>query len=142
MPAAADVLAELLQRGLVLGIVSNAQYFTQFLFDALLNSSLAELGFSSSLLYFSYAHGQAKPGQYLFDLARDQLRDQQIEAHQAVYVGNDMLNDVQGASGAGFRTALFAGDRRSLRLRQDDERRDDSQPDLVIQDLSQLMSCL
>ena len=37
---------------------------------------------------------------------------------EVLYVGNDMLNDVYAAGQVGFRTALFAGDQRSLRMRQ------------------------
>jgi putative hydrolase of the HAD superfamily len=42
-----------------------------------------------------------------------------------------MLNDIQGAASAGFKTALFAGDRRSLRLRENDPRVQ-TRPDAVL----------
>jgi putative hydrolase of the HAD superfamily len=53
-------------------------------------------------------------------------------------VGNDMLKDIWPAARLGCKTALFAGDRRSLRLREDDERCRELEPDLVVDDLSQL----
>ena len=65
-----------------------------------------------------------------------------IAAAETVFVGNDMLNDVMPASRAGFRTALFAGDQRSLRLRTGDARVAEVTPDLILTDLSQLPSCL
>jgi len=37
-----------------------------------------------------------------------------------LYVGNDVRNDVAPARSCGCRTALFAGDRRSLRERSDE----------------------
>jgi putative hydrolase of the HAD superfamily len=49
-----------------------------------------------------------------------------------------MLKDIWPATQLGFKTALFAGDGRSLRLREDDERCRAVQPDLVIDHLSQL----
>jgi putative hydrolase of the HAD superfamily len=53
-----------------------------------------------------------------------------------------MLNDVAAASQAGFRTALYAGDRRSLRLRSGDDRIQRVQPDLVVTHLRQLMGAV
>jgi putative hydrolase of the HAD superfamily len=50
-----------------------------------------------------------------------------------------MLKDIWPATRLGFKTALFAGDRRSLRLREDDERCRVLQPDLVIDQLEQLV---
>ena len=50
-----------------------------------------------------------------------------------------MRNDIYPAHAIGFQTALFAGDRRSLRLRADDARCADLKPDLVLTDLEQLI---
>jgi putative hydrolase of the HAD superfamily len=50
-----------------------------------------------------------------------------------------MLNDMLPAYAEGFQTALFAGDKRSLRLREDDPRCKNLSPDLVITDLRQLV---
>ena len=61
---------------------------------------------------------------------------------EVLAVGNDMLNDVLPARETGFRTALFAGDARSLRLREGDPRLDVFSPDLVLTDLDQLPECL
>ena len=142
MPSAAATLDQLQSRGLMLGIVSNAQFFTPHLFDALLDRDLEELGFSPDLTYFSYEHRQAKPGTALYALAKTKLADLGISASQVLYVGNDMLNDVTAASRVGFRTALFAGDQRSLRLRTDDERVHGVEADIVVTELPQLIECL
>lgn len=142
MPGLVESLSALCEAGLVLGIVSNAQFFTPMLFPALVGRSLETLGFALNLSYFSYEHGHAKPGIHLYELAREQLVPRQIAAHETVYVGNDMLNDIAAASAVGFRTALFAGDQRSLRLRTDDVRVGNVQPDLVLTELPQLVDCL
>jgi putative hydrolase of the HAD superfamily len=42
----------------------------------------------------------------------------------------------------GFRTALFAGDRESLRLREDDNRCSEVEPDLVLTKMTQLPETL
>ena len=46
------------------------------------------------------------------------------------------------AGKAGFKTALFAGDMRSLRLRRDDPEVENIKPDFIIDDLAQLLDIL
>jgi putative hydrolase of the HAD superfamily len=58
---------------------------------------------------------------------------------QVLYVGNDMRNDICPAAATGFHTALFAGDKRSLRLREDDRKCARTRPDIIITDLMQLL---
>lgn len=142
MPDAAAVLDQLRQSELMLGIVSNAQFFTPLLFPALLNRDLEALGVTPELMYFSYEHRQAKPGTALYGLAKTKLADLGIAPNQVLYVGNDMLNDVTAAREVGFRTALFAGDQRSLRLRVDDDRVHGVEADIVVTGLPQLIECL
>jgi putative hydrolase of the HAD superfamily len=55
-----------------------------------------------------------------------------------LYIGNDIRNDIWPADRLGCRTALFAGDARSLRLREDDERLSDVKPDRVVTALGQI----
>lgn len=141
MPDAAETLTALSEQGLILGIVSNAQFFTPLLFPTLLGKDLEGFGFSPQLLYFSYEHRQAKPGNFLYRQASQQLESQGVRPSEVLYVGNDMLNDVRAAASVGFRTALFAGDQRSLRLRDDDQRVDGVEPDVRITTLAQLLEC-
>lgn len=142
MPGAAECLQTLRNHRLPLGIVSNAQFFTPLLFPALFDHDLHDLGFSPELCFFSYETRQAKPGKPLYQRAADQLRHRGISPPEVLYVGNDLLNDVAGAAGVGFRTALFAGDRRSLRWREGDERVRNVTPDLILTHLNQLAGCL
>ena len=138
MPHAAECLAALRVGERRLGIVSNAQFFTPELFPALLGGSLAELGFDPECQYYSYQHGEAKPGTHLYRLAADRLAARGIAAADVLYIGNDRRNDVWPAAAVGFRTALFAGDARSLRLRQDDPQLADVLPDAIVTDLGQV----
>lgn len=142
MPSASDCLSGLRERELVLGIVSNAQFFTPLVMHALFGSSLEEMGFHSDRLIYSFAHLKAKPGEFLYQRIRDRLTEDGISAAQVLYVGNDMLNDITPAHALGFRTALFAGDARSLRLREKDERVVGIEPDLVLTDLAQILHCV
>ncbi len=139
MPGAAAALAGLRERRLHLGIVSNAQFYTPLMLQALLGATPGELGFEADICAWSYQHGQAKPATALYQLVLDVLaRRHGIPPAQVLYVGNDRLKDVWPASLLGCRTALFAGDSRSLRLRDDDERCRNVEPDLIVTELGQL----
>jgi putative hydrolase of the HAD superfamily len=142
MPGARTVLARLAEQDPALGIVSNAQVFTITLVEDLLGKPLAAAGFDLDLCVFSNRFRQAKPGPRLFDCLREGLARRGMGPNEAIYVGNDMLNDVWAASQAGLKTAWFAGDGRSCRPREDDPRCRSLRPDLVITDLLQLLDCL
>ena len=139
MPHLEEMLSALKHRRLLMGIISNAQFFTPYLFEWFLGSDLKQLGVHPNLVILSYQLKYAKPSAMLFDLAVQRLSQLGVQAASVLYVGNDMLNDIYPARKAGFSTALFAGDKRSLRLRQDDPRCADISADLVITDLSQLL---
>ena len=143
MPGAGELLERLKNAKTPMGIVSNAQIFTPCLVeDLLVPKDLAAGGFDLDLCVFSNRFRQAKPGPRLFDVLREGLARRRISPHEAIYVGNDMLNDVWAASQAGLRTAWFAGDARSCRRREDDPRCRSLRPDLVVTTLLQLLECL
>ena len=142
MPGSEALLSELISRGYRMGIVSNAQVFTPPLVEDLLPEKNLDSGFDLDLCFFSNRFRQSKPGPRLFDALRESLDRRGILPQEAVYVGNDMLNDVWAASQAGLRTAWFAGDRRSLRPRGDDPRCRSLRPDVVLTSPMQLLDCL
>jgi putative hydrolase of the HAD superfamily len=142
MPGLEDCLASIRHAGLTMGIVSNAQFYTRELFPALLGKESEQLGFDPKLEFYSYQYGWGKPGSHLYELAAEELHRRQIEPENAIFVGNDMLNDILPAKQVGFRTALFAGDGRSLRLREGDCRTSKTTPDLILSDLGQLRDCI
>lgn len=139
MPHVKELLCGCRKKKKSLGIISNAQFYTPLLFELLFDADLSDLGFDPELIFFSYQHKHAKPSFFLFKLAVDQLESKNIASETVLYVGNDMLNDILPAHSVGFKTALFAGDARSLRLREDDPRCKNVSPDLVITDLIQIL---
>lgn len=142
-PGAAELLESLRARGLRLGIVSNAQFYTPLLFEAYLGAPHADLGFDPDLCVFSYELRSAKPSPAMFAGVLDRLRGRDgIPSDGVVYVGNDMLKDIHTASAAGCRTVLYAGDRRSLRKRRDHPDCANLNPDATITSLDQLEACL
>ncbi len=142
MPDLAGCLAGLSAAGMLLGLVSNAQFYTPELFPALLQHTTDDCGFSPDLQIYSFEHGFAKPGEAIFRLAADRLAARGIARCETLCVGNDLLKDIAPAQRVGFRTALFAGDARSLRLRADDPRVEGIRPDLVACRLLDLNRCL
>ena len=142
MPQAAETLRELKARGLLLGIVSNAQWFTPHLFPAHLGDTLDGFGFDPDVRAWSWEHRRAKPGTFLYEHAAAKLEPHGVGPDEVLYVGNDLLNDCTPAQAVGFRTALFAGDARSLRLREGDDRVRDTRPTVTVTDLAQLLECL
>jgi putative hydrolase of the HAD superfamily len=140
MPDMKAALEGLRRRGVVLGIISNAQFITPILMNYFLSGRVSEdqrvPPFSSDLTLFSFEWGRAKPDPWLFAEAKRRLAAMNIAPEQAVYVGNDMLKDIAPARNAGFKALLFAGDRRSLRLRE--KELGDIQPHGIVTGLSRI----
>jgi putative hydrolase of the HAD superfamily len=143
MPGMRTTLDRIEQAGLTLGIVSNAQFYTPLLLTVFAESGWGRGRFDRRLCTWSYREGIAKPAPALLARSLAALhRLHGIGAAQTIYIGNDMLNDIMPAAQLGCRTALFAGDARSLRLRTGEPRLADIQPDLVLTSLPQLADCL
>ncbi|MEL7500211.1 MAG: HAD family hydrolase [Planctomycetota bacterium] len=136
MPDAVQSLQRLSTAGKTLGIISNAQLFTTQLWPTLLDEAHSTFQMDPALRFYSYQTKHAKPGQKMFELAANELAGRGVDSSEVIYLGNDMLNDMMPAQQVGFKTALFAGDARSLRLRKDDPRVASVSPDLVVNRLS------
>ncbi len=139
MPGLGAALAAMRAQGCVLTIVSNAQFYTPRLLAA-----FPETGWSGGLFdphcsAWSWERGVAKPSPDVLQYTLNGLASRHgIESREVLCVGNDMLNDLLPAATLGCRTALFAGDARSLRLRADDSRCASLRPDTIITHWSQL----
>lgn len=140
MPGAKALIRLCKDRGIPLGIVSNAQFYTPILLAWFFGKKLYDSGFDRRLRFYSWQEGCAKPSGTLFNRVKAALEHMGISSESVLYVGNDMRNDIQPAVKAGFRTALFAGDQRSLRLRREDERCRGLSPDWIVTNLDQLAS--
>jgi putative hydrolase of the HAD superfamily len=142
MPGMNALLATCKAGSTPMGIVSNAQFYTVLLLEHFLGAPLTACGFKRRLLFFSWLEQYAKPSSVMFARARTVLEEMGIPTASVVYVGNDMRNDILPAASVGFKTALFAGDQRSLRQRETDDRCREVKPDLIITDLRQLLACI
>jgi putative hydrolase of the HAD superfamily len=138
MPGLAECLSRMHDSHLLMGIVSNAQFFTPPLFEAFLGRGVEGLGFEPFCTLYSYKLLEAKPSTRLFELLVAGLREHGFAPEQALYIGNDMRNDIAPAREMGLKTCLFAGDARSLRMRAGDPLVEGVTPDRVMTDLAQL----
>ena len=139
MPDSLTLLLHFRGHRIPMGIVSNAQFFTPLLFSSLYGKALQDLGFSKDLLFWSYEDGHAKPSTHMYEKAGNVLEEQyNIVPNQTLFIGNDMRNDILPAKKIGFLTALFAGDSRSLRLREEDPLCKNTKPDFIVTGLDQI----
>jgi putative hydrolase of the HAD superfamily len=147
MPGMKYIIEKLSNKGFPLGIVSNAQFYTPVIMNYFLNSQVGleeYIGhFDPDLTVFSYQQGRGKPDTILFEELVPILHKKYgLQPNEVLFVGNDMLKDIYASSRIGFKTALFAGDQRSLRLRADDDRIKELNPDYVLTELKQLEEIL
>ncbi|MCG8453409.1 MAG: HAD hydrolase-like protein [Spirochaetales bacterium] len=139
MPGFPEIFFHFKLTELRLGIVSNAQFYTRPILETLGEHSLESLGIEPELCAWSYALQCAKPSPHIFQGPLDVLARSGISPHEVLYIGNDMRNDVATAHEVGCHTALFAGDQRSLRLREGEH---GPSPDAIITDLHQIPELL
>lgn len=141
-PGAREAVARLAERGLTLGLVSNAQFYTSHLFPAFFGADSASLGFREAVTIYSHRLREAKPSRRLYDAAAAALQPLGISPRETLMIGNDLRNDIAPAAATGFRTALYAGDARSLRLHEGTAERPAIEPERILTDWSQLSSIL
>jgi len=145
MPGMQETLEKLNDKDIPLGIVSNAQFYTPILMNYFLTGNIdvkqqIEL-FEPDLTVFSFNELKAKPDVALFEKFIPKLKEKYgILPEETIFVGNDMFKDVYTAKQAGLQTALFAGDERSLRLREDEPKVKGLFPDYIITELKQLLT--
>lgn len=144
MPNVVETLHHFKKEGYTQSIISNSQFYTPIVLEALTEQSLKELGFTDDLLHWSYVEQMKKPGLQFYEnyLKKIKIFDSDLNPENILYIGNDMLKDIYPAKTVGMRTALFAGDERSLKWRKEDSRCNKILPDLIITDFSQLKDCI
>jgi len=137
-----EILEYLVRQNKLLGILSNAQFYTPVILETILQKSLPESGFCPELTVWSFEEGVGKPATHFYATMNRQLEKLGIPPQEVLFVGNDMLKDVVAGKKAGWQTVLFAGDVRSLRLHEGNPEVLGQQPDMVINALAQLKNIL
>ena len=144
MPSMLEVLKNLNGRNIPIGIISNAQFYTPLLMNFFLTGLPGDnetiCFFDPELMALSYREKRSKPDTALFTkIAERCLVKYALPPDHVLFVGNDMYKDIWPAAKTGFRTALFAGDLRSLRMREDKTAIAGLKPDFTINRLEQIM---
>jgi putative hydrolase of the HAD superfamily len=142
VPGLREVLTELLDRQMTLGIISNSQFYTPLTFEALIGETTGDFGFDKDLQKWSYKEGIKKPSLRFYRTFTDELPAKNLAPGEVLFVGNDLFKDIVPAKNSGMKTALFVGDHRSLRHENEDLTYPDHQPDIIIDDLHQIVECL
>jgi putative hydrolase of the HAD superfamily len=144
MPHFQQTLQRLLESDVYLGIISNAQFYTPILMNFFLghpeDDSDQIKGFEPNLVYFSWQLSRAKPDTEAFSQAVKYFAKLNIKPSEVLFIGNDQLKDIYPAYRVGMKTCLFAGDQRSLRLREGHDMVQGIEPDFIIDDLQQLLN--
>ena len=132
-PDTLSTLVELRQSGLRLGVVVNTSWPKEFVLRDLARYELLSL---LDVQVFSSDFGRAKPDPAIFRHAVDALG---IEPSEAVFVGDDLEEDLLGASRAGLRTVLKFHPRQTRRAFEGDT---EVTPGATIEALNQIPAIL
>lgn len=144
MPFMKKTILQLCEQKIPMGVISNAQFYTPVIMNYFLDNKIDDKEenikyFDPDLSVFSYQEKIGKPNVVLYEKALKTCQKKyKLQSHEILFVGNDMLKDIYPAHTVGMRTALFAGDTRSLRLREDDPRTFGLMPDYTIDSLEQI----
>ncbi|MDR0305288.1 MAG: HAD family hydrolase [Chitinispirillales bacterium] len=115
-PEVTAALKKLKEDNIVLGIMSNAQFYTPIdltlFFRDQSGGKIEDFNelFDPDLTFFSFEYGVRKPDELLFRKLFDALYEYHINPSQTVLAGNDFLTDIHPAATLGMRTAFFCGD--------------------------------
>jgi HAD superfamily hydrolase (TIGR01662 family) len=129
-PHVKTTLAELKQRGYKLGLVSNFCNITEAIYQTIENLGL--------LIYFdatviSCEIGWRKPSPHIYEAICQRL---QVEPTKILFNGDRLVEDVAGPQRAGMQAVL------SQELRQEDPTTTEIKPNLIIQNIQELLDYL
>ena len=146
MNKAASVVKGIAEAGLAQGLLSDGQSFTlvQLLRAFQATTKLPSLKgfFTPGCVTLSYDVGVKKPSRTLFVNALDAFSRLGLEPAEVLYVSSYWPDDLTVAKQLGFRTALFAGDKNSVRADAEEMFTSNLRPDRLLNDLAQIRNVL
>jgi FMN phosphatase YigB (HAD superfamily) len=141
-PGAADAMLRLKSRGLMQGLLADAQHFTPLQLQRGLAVQVPGMQLSDLLddgLRFLSCEAKArKPSERLFRKVQSAIVELGIAPEQVLHIGSSITRDLLPARRLGFRTALFAGDKASLQATPEQLKDSAGRPDVLLTELSQL----
>lgn len=146
MDKAAFVVKAVAEAGIVQGLLSDGQSFTltQLLRAFQATTKLPPLGrlFAAGCVVLSFDVGVRKPSRTLFSAAAEGFAQHGLDPSEVLYVSSRWPDDLTVAKQTGFRTALFAGDKNSLRASAEELLTSDLRPDRLLTELTQVRNLL
>jgi FMN phosphatase YigB (HAD superfamily) len=141
-PGAADMLLRIKSRGLLQGLLADAQTFTPLQMQRGLAAQMPDIRLDhlldDNLRFLSCEMQGRKPSERIFRKVQTALTEQGITPEQVLHIGNSVPRDMIPARRLGFRTALFAGDKGSLQATAEQLKDTAGRPDVLLTDLNQL----
>jgi FMN phosphatase YigB (HAD superfamily) len=139
---AAAALRALHRRGVVQGLIADAQCFTAVQLGRCLArqdeaARLEEL-IDPGLRALSFEVRARKPSEQMFRHLLARAEERGLKAGQVLHVGSRITHDVAPARKLGMRTALFAGDKASLEAKKRHLKDPASRPDVLLTELTQI----
>jgi putative hydrolase of the HAD superfamily len=141
LPELVDTLNDILNQNCRLGIISNSQFYTPLAFEALIGQTADDFGFDPDLQKWSYINGIKKPSLGFYRQFSEELPAKNLKPGNVLFVGNDLFKDILPTKELGMKTALYIGDKRSLRHKEEDLT-PENQPDIIVDGLQQIPGCL
>ncbi len=134
------------EAGLPQGLIADGQCFTrtQVLRALQAEGKLPEPAewISSELSTLSYGEGVRKPSKSLYVSAVQRFQEAGLAPDQVLFVASRLREDLVVAKSAGFRTALFAGEKLSLKATAADLKDPAVKPDRLLTQLTQVRDLL
>jgi FMN phosphatase YigB (HAD superfamily) len=146
MPNALDTLRHVRASGCEQAIIADGQPHTLVQLLKSLRSQgelhdLAEL-FTGGSICLSFAFGVRQPAPSLFSACAKGLAQHGIAPAEILYISSRHMDELAVAKQAGFRTALYAGDKNSLQASGAQVRDSALAPDRILTDLRQVRQIL
>lgn len=138
-PKVAATMEKLHNKGIQQGLLADGQCFTTVQLQRGLHQQeeKAELSkwIPENQIFLSYQYKARKPSDTLFHTAVDALLDKGFEKHEILHVGSRLEEDIAPARQLGLKTALFAGDKASLKATPDQMKNERMRPDVMITEI-------
>lgn len=104
-PECERIFSLCLEKGIVLGLVSNAQPYTLREMEVALGGIDRSLGlFQKDLSIWSFENGFSKPDPHVFRILTFRLERRGIRPEETLVIGDRMDNDIEPARAQGFQT--------------------------------------
>lgn len=143
---AAAVLRTLGDAGKVQGLLADGQCFTTIQLQKCLNAQEPNFPLENylpaKLRLISSDLKARKPSETLFKAAVAVMASRGFAPSEVLHVGSSILRDIVPAKKAGFRTALFAGDKQSLAATSEQLKDPATRPDRLLTELAQITELL